>query len=59
MLINFTDNEEVIETKTATDMDAAIAKVGHMVGGISKDAEARLRAGGEIVIGDCETVYIS
>lgn len=56
--ICFTDNEEVIETKTARDMDEAIAKIRRMVGGFDANAERVLRAGDEIVIDDCETVFI-
>ena len=57
--IHFTDNDEIIETKKAANMDDAIEKLRRMlIDGFSVDAERTLRAGGEIVIGDCETAFI-
>ena len=58
--INWTDNDEVIETHTARTMDEAVAKVQRMTDGDwNPEALKDLRAGKEITHDDCETVFIT
>lgn len=58
--INYTDNEEVIESFTRSTLEEALDLISkHLDDNLDKLDRGYLATGGELEIGDCEAVYLS